>query len=307
VIREFEWSDLEGAVALLRDVYPAFVSSPESFAHRMRSEPQRARRRWWVADEGGRIVGWATSGMHIGTPRGDVSWLGVSVHPGSRRRGVGGELFAIAEAHATALGARKLLTDSRDDPHSVRFAECRGFRNTHTQNVSAVDPTTIDFAELPTLRAAAEATGLRLAPFTKLGDRVEAIYAADMETTQDIPMDEPMAHIPFDEWRTAHWENPLRSPETSWAVLDGERVVSFTMLRVDPASGRALTDMTGTLREYRGRGLARLVKLASLETAVKLGVTRVITENDRTNAPMLALNQRLGFRPYAALLSWTRE
>jgi GNAT superfamily N-acetyltransferase len=57
--------------------------------------------------------------------------------------------------------------------------------------------------------------------------------------------------------------------------------------------------MTGTLREYRRRGLARLVKLAAIRWAAENGITALHTDNDSTNADMLALNEHLGYRPTA--------
>ena len=58
-----------------------------------------------------------------------------------------------------------------------------------------------------------------------------------------------------------------------------------------------MNDMTGTLREFRGRGLARLLKLHQLEWAARDGIASVMTENDETNAAMLAVNTRLGYVP----------
>ena len=55
--------------------------------------------------------------------------------------------------------------------------------------------------------------------------------------------------------------------------------------------------MTGTLRAYRGRGLARLAKLAGIRWCAENGVHTLLTANDSQNAPMLAINERLGYRP----------
>jgi GNAT superfamily N-acetyltransferase len=88
-------------------------------------------------------------------------------------------------------------------------------------------------------------------------------------------------------------------------VTDGA-VVAITMIRVDVETGRAENDITGTLPEYRGRGLAHLVKLESLRRVAAKGVTKVFTENDETNASMLAVNTRLGYRPHSSRLSWKR-
>jgi RimJ/RimL family protein N-acetyltransferase len=64
--------------------------------------------------------------------------------------------------------------------------------------------------------------------------------------------------------------------------------------------------MTGTLRDHRGRGLALLVKRASLANAAGRGVELVSTENDETNAPMLRVNEKLGYQPDGSTLSWSR-
>ena len=48
--------------------------------------------------------------------------------------------------------------------------------------------------------------------------------------------------------------------------------------------------------DFRGRGLAQAIKLQSLAQAVELGIPRVIADNDSENAPMLRINEKLGYR-----------
>ncbi|MGB2874292.1 MAG: GNAT family N-acetyltransferase, partial [Gaiellaceae bacterium] len=55
-------------------------------------------------------------------------------------------------------------------------------------------------------------------------------------------------------------------------------------------------EWTATLPELRGRGLARLAKLASIRRAVEEGITEILTGNDPDNLPMRELNRRLGYR-----------
>jgi RimJ/RimL family protein N-acetyltransferase len=64
---------------------------------------------------------------------------------------------------------------------------------------------------------------------------------------------------------------------------------------------------TGTLREYRGRGLALAVKLATTRWAAEHGITQISTDNDETNAPMLAINRRLGYKPVGRRVEYLRE
>jgi RimJ/RimL family protein N-acetyltransferase len=76
---------------------------------------------------------------------------------------------------------------------------------------------------------------------------------------------------------------------------------------VDLEGDRAGNGFTGTLRAYRGRGLARLAKLASIAWAAEQAIDSIVTENDETNAPMLAVNTSLGYRPFATWLSFVKD
>jgi RimJ/RimL family protein N-acetyltransferase len=64
--------------------------------------------------------------------------------------------------------------------------------------------------------------------------------------------------------------------------------------------------MTGTLRDYRSRGFALLAKRATLVNAAERGVEFVITENEETNAPMLRVNEKLGYQPVCSYAHWSR-
>src|SRR5260370_30435841 len=81
----------------------------------------------------------------------------------------------------------------------------------------------------------------------------------------------------------------------------------MSYLRFPPGRGQVWTGYPCCHPEHRGRGIARAVKLQSLAQAVALGVPYVYTDNDSENAPMLHLNERLGYgrRPgLIALLKW---
>jgi RimJ/RimL family protein N-acetyltransferase len=65
--------------------------------------------------------------------------------------------------------------------------------------------------------------------------------------------------------------------------------------------------MTATLPEFRRRGLALAVKLAAARWAQANGFERILTENDAENTGMLAVNQRLGYRPLYEQTKWVLE
>jgi GNAT superfamily N-acetyltransferase len=303
-IREFRLDDVPGVVRVLREVNPHELFSEVGFRHRQATLPARARQRRWVAIEGGDVIGAAGAELHLFAETAENAVMGVTVRADHRGRGLGTELFDAAIEHARHIGARRVLAES-GEPNGRRFLERRGFRQTHTRRYSRIDPREADLSGLDELRSRKEAEGFTVVPLAEC--RPEDVHAVDAETSLDIPMEVPVTHVPFDEWEAAHWRHPLLSRDGSFAALDDGRPVALTMVRVDPAGGRALNEMTGTLRPFRGRGLARLVKLCQLEWSAASGITSVVTENDETNVAMLAVNERLGYRPFHEVYSYVRE
>ena len=119
-----------------------------------------------------------------------------------------------------------------------------------------------------------------------------------MEVSKDIPNEE-FDSIPLQEWIETFWRSPLLDDDASLAAyVDGE-LAGVTMIRIDRPSGRAQNNLAGVRRTFRGRGLAVLLKSHSLRRAAELGATIAITDNDETNAPMLAVNTKLGYEPFA--------
>ena len=107
----------------------------------------------------------------------------------------------------------------------------------------------------------------------------------------------PIDAIPYDEWLEFVWDSPLFTREGSYgAVVDG-RVAAISFPDREPGARTRVNMFTATGREYRGRGLALAVKLASTRWAAEHGITQLVTTNDETNAPMLAINRRLGYQP----------
>jgi RimJ/RimL family protein N-acetyltransferase len=125
---------------------------------------------------------------------------------------------------------------------------------------------------------------------------LHAVYEVDMAATRDMPLTEQVPDMTYEEWAEHVLEHPLFTREGSFVGLVDGRPAAVSLLIADGA-GRVASMMTGTLAAYRGRGLARAVKLASIAWAREHGVRALVTQNDERNAPMLALNRRLGYVP----------
>jgi RimJ/RimL family protein N-acetyltransferase len=124
----------------------------------------------------------------------------------------------------------------------------------------------------------------------------------------DLPVEEEQ----WDGARVREYEGSHvargRTVLSAGAVRDG-RLVAFSDLQVPLADPRqAQQGGTLVLREHRGRRLGSLVKAAVLrELATMPEVRRIRTFNSDGNAPMVAVNEALGFRPAGQLSTWSRQ
>jgi GNAT superfamily N-acetyltransferase len=284
-IREIEIErDAPALVDLVRQTNPTAVINLESLVHRLQTAPPRAKSRTWVAEEAGRIVGRANCYLSLFSADPHTAEVHVTVFEDHRRRGVGSALYDTGLEYARSLGVDRVLTTFPDSPGGVAFAEQRGFVFVRAETVSALDPRTV--AEQPVGDVRAVSTiDPRLA------------YVVDIEATYDMPSTEEFDGMAYEEWTEHVLDHPLFAPEGSFVAFADGDAAAVSLLTVDRESGRAANMFTGTRAAYRGRGLALSAKLASIAWAAANGVTVLVTYNDAMNAPMLAVNKRLGYEP----------
>jgi GNAT superfamily N-acetyltransferase len=299
VIRAGTIDDAPALHALVNAVYLDRVMTVAGWRHTLAEGAERAQAAWFAALEGDRLVGWASTGLEMFTSEPGVAWMHVTVHPDTRREGLGTALHEAAVDRLRGLDARRVLGSSRDDDDTIRFLEDRGWTRTGEQRISAVDPHTVEPASPP--------RAVELAPFSAFAADPRPLYEVDIAASEDMPLDAPFDNVSFDDWLRQWWSHPDVDHDVSAAVLVGGVPVAISMMRIDRAAGRAANDITGTLREHRGRGLATLVKREALRRAAEAGATVVITENDETNAAMLRVNERLGYKPHSRRVSWVKE
>ena len=69
----------------------------------------------------------------------------------------------------------------------------------------------------------------------------------------------------------------------------------FSLTAAQP--GIAYHDLTAVKRAWRGRGVARALKLAQIRWALANGSKELRTRNEERNEPIRRLNARFGYRP----------
>lgn len=296
MVREGTDADIPSAAAMRQRAWPDTILTEEGMRHALEGVPERASLLRLAVEENGEIVGWATTGRTWWMSDPSHGFIHVAVDPAARGRGIGTALVERSDQHLETLGVRTTRAGSLDLPAAHALAAARGFAVIGSTSVAALDPRTVEPLEVP--------ASVTIVPFADLDDP-RPVYELDLAVSQDIP-NEDFDALTLDEWVHDFWRVPVVDDDASLAAFVDGRLAAITMIRVDRPSGRAQNNLTGVLRASRGRGLAALLKSHSLRRAAELGATIAITDNDATNAPMLAVNERLGYRPFARRLEWER-
>ena len=105
----------------------------------------------------------------------------------------------------------------------------------------------------------------------------------------------------------------VEAGRTRWTVLvrdPGGACIGGTEVTLEPWDpGTVFQENTGVDRAHRGLGLAKWAKAAMLEWVghERPDVERVRTDNAFSNAPMLAINEALGFKVIRTRTEWQAD
>ncbi len=137
-------------------------------------------------------------------------------------------------------------------------------------------------------------------------DGLRKLYELDVETGEDIPKTLPWPVPSFEEWEEHWFEHPGHRRDRFWIARDGDKILGLSIIGYPPQRGIPWTSYTCTARSARGRGIARALKYETIAQAIELGATLVETQNDAENAPILHLNEEMGYEPVTAVIELHR-
>jgi GNAT superfamily N-acetyltransferase len=126
-------------------------------------------------------------------------------------------------------------------------------------------------------------------------ERDEKLYRLINELYEDVPSSEPRTSLTYTYFRDHRQADPRLLPAACFVAVHRGEYVGVTELKATEAEDELTTGLTAVKQPYRHSGLALALKVRSIAYAKAHGCRAIRTSNDALNAPVLALNERLGF------------
>jgi GNAT superfamily N-acetyltransferase len=131
-IREFRPTDAEAVSHVRSAVLPHMITTAELVGWQAATAPAAQRHRMFVAEDDGRLVGIASTGLIFESSEAGSAFGNLAVPTPHRGRGAGSALLAAAEEYLAGIGARTVYSWVSDDEGSTGFAERHGYRRGRT-------------------------------------------------------------------------------------------------------------------------------------------------------------------------------
>jgi mycothiol synthase len=297
--------DLPGVVRLQQGSQPLHPWSVEELERDLAVLEPHLQHRLRVAVQEEVLVGMSDLQRPAGSYHPQRFLLQLCVAPEAQGQGVGTRLFEAVLEDLRPLDPLSLSVQVREaDSRAMRFADARDFQEVKRdfESVLALDAFAVEAHREAETRLLAQ--GIAFRTFRELDGLAfrRRFHEAFEAIRVDIPRADPPVPLTFDFFQRHVLDEPGLLPDVFVFALEGPSILGFTGGYQGAYPGVVDTWLTGVLAMARGRGLATALKVRSLCQAQRLGFHEVRTDNDTRNAPMLAVNDRLGFQRRPALV-----
>ena len=282
----------EAYAALWSAVVPRYPITREELERRRARKPDDVR-----------VIGridWAVAGCAAAI-RSDLpgrTYMGNVVLPEYRGRGLGRALLervvVAAREHGSDVLAAGVEEGNEDgERFAARFGLCKVLRELEISRLVGPDEPDPSPPE-----------GIVLVELAQRPDLLRDAYAVACEALPHMPLHAPLELPSYERWMDENATGPDVLEGGTLLALDGDCVVGFvSLLRRAADPHLAEHGLTSVAASHRSRGIATALKQAQIAWASRNGYRELMTSTQDANAPMRAVNDKLGYEQRPA---WIR-
>ena len=304
-IRPFTRKDLPGIIDLWNIVRPNQQRTLDEAESDMDTLEPQFQTTFFVTEMNGQIIGVSEIYRHPGMYHPHKFFGNIFVHPDHWSKGSGGALYQQSLEFLNALEAICFRTQVHEsDAHSLQFATARGFTESKRDFESLLNVKDFDFSRFAGLE---NVEGIEFQTARDLDSTAfrQAFFDCFATTRNDVPRSQTASPISFEFFNEQVLGDEYFLWDGTQIALDPktDTILGFSGVYHGAREGWLDQWLTATRTEARGRGIALALKLRTIRFALEHGYTTIRTDNDTRNAPMLAINDKLGFERQPALIS----
>ena len=290
-----------GIAALYNSIDPQLHISASDFTEGDRLRDPKFKTKRWVAIEKDKIVGagYYTQSNWFAHPQKFMIWVGV--HPRHQRSGIGSALYETILHGLQPFDPLALRTRATDDcPQSIRFLEKRGFQEVIRDIPSELNVQAFDLTRFTGLEDRFRVHGIEIKTLSELEsepERNRKLYDLDWEISLSVPGDlaSGMGRRGLEKYVEYAITGPSALPDGFFVAVKGKEFIGLSHVLVSEKGVSLYQGLTGVKPQYRRYGIGLAMKIRGIAYAQTNGYSLIMAENDAKNAPMLAMNEKLGF------------
>ena len=310
MIRPFTENDYEAVADIWNATYPDYPVTAAEIRKDDEARPDNIEWRRYVLEHNGPVgFGMFLNSEDTFDPQEFV--VTPVVVPEQQGKGYGKALYEHLLRELGVYRPTLLKSWSREDlTRKTRFLQERGFEEKMRSFESRLDVMAFDPAPYAGLEDALKSEGVELKSYADLAadlERDRKIY--DLHTTldSDVPMLGAYTKPTFERFASHHWGDERFLPEAYILAVAGGEYIGLSELSRSQVDATLHTGLTGVLREFRRKGVARAMKFKSIKAAKALSAPEISTWNESNNVGILHINERFGFVKQPASIDFVKK
>ncbi len=308
-VKPFAPSDYQAVADIENSVYTDEFFSPQSFIDRDQRHEAHIKHGRFIAWYDNQPIAYAQYSQDTEQYHPHRFRLEITIKPEFQRRGVGTKLWETLNHAIAEFEPIGLMSNAREDKSGIEFLKEQGFTLKMRTWENRMAIANFDITPYAHLQSELEQQGIEILSLEQVltqENAAQEYYQLHTEVCNDVPRAYAATERSYEDFAAWNLNREKVLKTGTFIAIQNSKMIGVSQLF--STDGDYLTiGLTGVRREARGKHIALALKVACLEWAKANNYPEIRTWNDSNNAPILALNTKLGFVQCPAWIDCIKE